>query len=315
MDKSKARRYTIAAFALVALILVASVPFINLNGGSASIIIERAVRQIYASHNLIPITVYGGFEEVGATIEPQAWSFKERSEKCFPHLLLPDPRPTSLPSMTTTDIASLRGGISILESLLQTDKSSIAEIAIKHDNARVTAVATGDLRDALDSEACPDLARFFFSAPIGLDRDELSNVPLVISSVYSARRTISITLTNNQSGMANLSHRLADELSKIEFGAPEADLSLAGSGTERTTITLTSSEQVPVAAKPAFYPSLVTDTSMGSASTPTEDADLPPDIIGGRILFTAHQPIDEMPSSSTQSLGTYLQYIYRDRDR
>ena len=112
----------------------------------------------FTPQNYVPVLVNRGYT-VGDVVEVDGVNFYARALRCFPRLKPPDPVQTALTDVLESSSAGVSFGLRLRQIF---DSSAGADlvnrIRITFSDVTVVSVARLDLRDALDRQACPEIA-------------------------------------------------------------------------------------------------------------------------------------------------------------
>jgi hypothetical protein len=213
---------------------------------------RNALVDYFARLNYVPVLVNRGYA-VGDVVEVDGVNFYARTLRCFPRLKTPDPVQTAL-----TDVfESSKAGISLGMRLKQIFDSSagadlLNRIHIKFSDVTVVSVARLDLKDALDRQACPEVAPVVDATVTEVDRNRKPF--FVVSEVLSGKRQATLTLAdkaNLQAKAERITQQVANAQVKVEVTADGL-------------ITLKSDVVMPIALKPVTVPKVVLVSQFGN---------------------------------------------------
>jgi len=206
---------------------------------------RNALVDYFASQNYVPVLINRGYT-VGDVVEVDGVNFYARALRCFSRLKLPAPVQTSLTDVLESSSAAMSFGLRLRQIF---DSSAGADlvnrILIKFSDVTVVSVARLDLRDALDRQACPEIAPLVDGTITAVDR---TRKPFfVVSEVLSGKRQAELTLADK----ANLqvkAERIAQQVANAQV---KVEVTVDG------LITLKSDVVMPIALKPVTVPKVV----------------------------------------------------------
>jgi hypothetical protein len=183
---------------------------------------------------------------VGDVVEVDGVNFYARALRCFPRLKPPEPVQTSLTDVFETS----KIGMSLGMRLRQIFESSVGadlvnRIRIKFSDVTVVSVARLDLKDALDRQACPEVAPLIDATITAVDRNRKPF--FVVSEVLSGKRQATLTLADKANVQAK-AERIAQQI-----GNAEVKVEITAEG----LVTLKSELVMPIALKPVTVPKVV----------------------------------------------------------
>jgi hypothetical protein len=206
---------------------------------------RNALVDYFARLNYVPVLVNRGYT-VGDIVEVDGVNFYARALRCFPRLKLPEPVQASLTDVFETNAAGVSFGMWLKQIF---DSSAGADllnrIHIKFSDVTVVSVARLDLKDALDRQACPEVAPLVDATVTAVDRNRKPF--FVVSEVLSGKRQATLTLAdkaNLQVKAERIAQRVANAQVKVEV-------------TAEGIITLKSEVVMPIALKPVTVPKVV----------------------------------------------------------
>ena len=125
----------------------------------------------FTPQNYVPVLVNRGYT-VGDVVEVDGVNFYARALRCFPRLKPPDPVQTALTDVLESSSAGVSFGLRLRQIF---DSSAGADlvnrIRITFSGVTVVSVARLDLRDALDRQACPEIAPLVDATVTAVDRN------------------------------------------------------------------------------------------------------------------------------------------------
>jgi len=133
--------------------------------------IRNALVDYFTPQNYVPVLVNRGYT-VGDVVEVDGVNFYARALRCFPRLKPPDPVQTALTDVLESSSAGVSFGLRLRQIF---DSSAGADlvnrIRITFSDVTVVSVARLDLRDALDRQACPEIAPLVDATVTAVDRN------------------------------------------------------------------------------------------------------------------------------------------------
>ena len=206
---------------------------------------RNALIDYFTPQNYIPVLVNRGYT-VGDVIEVDGVDFYARALRCFSRLKPPEPVQTALVNVFETNSVGMSFGLwlkQIFDSSAGADL--VDQIRITFSDVTVVSVARRDLRDALDREACPEIAPLIDATITEVDRNKKPF--FVVSEVLSGKRQATLTLADK----ANLRAK-ADRIAQ-QVGNAQVRVEVSTEG----QITLKSDVVMPIALKPVTVPKVV----------------------------------------------------------
>jgi hypothetical protein len=199
----------------------------------------------FTPQNYVPVLVNRGYT-VGDVVEVDGVNFYARALRCFPLLKPPEPVQTALTDVLQISSAGISFGLRLRQIF---DSSAGADLVnrihIRFSDVTVVSVARLDLRDALDRQACPEIAPLVDATITAVDRKRRPF--FVVSEVLSGRRQATLTLAdkaNLQVKAERIAQQVANAQVKVEV-------------TAEGLITLKSDVIMPIALKPVTVPKVV----------------------------------------------------------
>ena len=199
----------------------------------------------FASQNYVPVLVNRGYT-VGDVVEVDGVNFYARALRCFPRLKLPEPVQTALTDVLESSSVGMSFGLKLRQIF---DSSAGADlvnrIRIRFSDVTVVSVARLDLKDALDRQACPEIAPLVDGTITAVDRNRKPF--FVVSEVLSGKRQATLTLADKadlQVKAERITQQVANAQVKVEVTADGL-------------ITLKSDVVMPIALKPVTVPKVV----------------------------------------------------------
>jgi hypothetical protein len=219
---------------------------------------RNALVDYFARLNYVPVLVNRGYA-VGDVVDVDGVNFYARALRCFPRLKPPEPVQTAL-----TDVfESSKAGVSFGMRLKQIFDSSagadlVNRIRIKFSDVTVISVARLDLKEALDRQACPEVAPLVDATVTAVDRNRKPF--FVVSEVLSGKRQATLTLAdkaNLQAKAERITQQVANAQVKVEVTADGL-------------ISLKSDVVMPIAVKPVTVPKVVLVGQFGNLRGPEQ---------------------------------------------
>ena len=239
----------------------------------------------FARLNYVPVLVNRGYT-VGDVVEADGVNFYARALRCFPRLKPPEPVPTSLTDVFESSTAGMNFGLrlrQIFDSSAGADL--VSQIRIRFSDVTVVSVARLDLRDALDRQACPEIASLVDATITAVDRN---NRPFfVVSEVISGKRQVTLTLADTANLQAKVD-RIARQIANAQI-----KMGVTGEG----LITLSSDAVMPIALKPVTVPKVVLIDQFG-------------DVRGGEQVKLKWDPLDcAMPGACASLFAPFADLV------
>src|ERR1700730_10885766 len=206
---------------------------------------RNALVDYFTPQNYVPVLVNRGYA-VGDVVEVDGVNFYARALRCFPRLNPPEPVQTSLTDVLESNSIGMSFGLRLRQIF---DSSAGADlvnrIRITFSDVTVVSVARLDLRDALDRQACPEIAPLVDGTITAVDRNRKPF--FVVSEVLSGKRQATLTLADKadlQVKAERITQQVANAQVKVEV-------------TAEGLITLKSDVVMPIALKPVTVPKVV----------------------------------------------------------
>jgi hypothetical protein len=206
---------------------------------------RNALVDYFAPQNYVPVLINRGYT-VGDVVEVDGVNFYARALRCFPRLKLPAPVQTALTDVLESSSVGMSFGLRLRQIF---DSSAGADlvnrIRIRFSDVTVVSVARLDLKDALDRQACPEIAPLVDGTITAVDRNRKPF--FVVSEVLSGKRQATLTLAdkvNLQVKAERIAQQVANAQVKVEVTADGL-------------ITLKSDVVMPIALKPVTVPKVV----------------------------------------------------------
>jgi hypothetical protein len=206
---------------------------------------RNALVDYFTPQNYVPVLVNRGYT-VGDVVDVDGVDFYARALRCFPGLKPPEPVQTALTDVLETNSAGMSFGLwlrQIFDSSVGADL--VHQIRIKFSDVMVISVARLDLKDALDRQACPEIAPLVDATITGVDRNRKPF--FVVSEVLSGKRQATLTLAdkaNLQAKADRIAQQVANAQVKVEV-------------TSEGLVTLKTDVVMPIALKPVTVPKVV----------------------------------------------------------
>jgi hypothetical protein len=213
---------------------------------------RNALIDYFTPQNYVPVLINRGYT-VGDVVEVDGVNFYARAARCFPRLKPPEPVKTALVDVLETDSAGMSFGLwlrQIFDSSAGADL--VHKIRIKFSDVTVVSVALRDLRDALDRQACPEIAPLVDATITAVDRNRKPF--FVVSEVLSGKRQATLTLADKANVQAK-----ADRIAQ-QVGNAQVKVEVATEG----LVTLKTDVVMPIALKPVTVPKVVLVSQFGN---------------------------------------------------
>jgi hypothetical protein len=206
---------------------------------------RNALVDYFARLNYVPVLVNRGYT-VGDVVEVDGVNFYARALRCFPRLKPPEPVQTSLTDVFESSKAGMSFGLMLRQIFASSAGADLtSQIRIRFSDVTVVSVARLDLRDALDRQACPEIAPLVDATVTAVDRNQKPF--FVVSEVISGKREAMLTLANKADLQAK-----ADRIAQQLAGA-QVKMEVSAEG----VINLDSDVVMPIALKPVTVPKVV----------------------------------------------------------
>jgi hypothetical protein len=213
---------------------------------------RNALVDYFARLNYVPVLVNRGYA-VGDVVEIDGVNFYARALRCFPRLKPPEPVPTALTDVFETSAVGLSLGMRLRQLFDSTARADLLNrISMKFSDVTVASVARLDLKEALDRQACPEVAPLVDATVTAVDRNKKPF--FVVSEVLSGKRQATLTLAdkaNLQVKAERIAQQVANAQVKVEVTADGL-------------ITLKSDFVMPIALKPVTVPKVVLVSQFGN---------------------------------------------------
>jgi hypothetical protein len=166
---------------------------------------RNALVDYFTPQNYVPVMVNRGYT-VGDVVEVDKIDFYARALRCFPRLKPPEPVQTALTDVLESNSAGMSFGLGLRQIF---DSSAgadlVRQIRIKFSDATVVSVARLDLKDALDLQACPEIAPLVDASITAVDRNR--HPFFVVSEVPSGKRQATLTRRQGEPAGEGGAHR------------------------------------------------------------------------------------------------------------
>jgi hypothetical protein len=253
--------------------------------------IRNALVDYFTPQNYVPVLVNRGYT-VGDVVEVDGVNFYARALRCFPRLKPPDPVQTALTDVLESSSAGVSFGLRLRQIF---DSSAGADlvnrIRITFSDVTVVSVARLDLRDALDRQACPEIAPLVDATITAAD---LNRKPFfVVSEVLSGKRQATLTLAD-RANLGVKADRIAQQVANAQV---KVEVTAEG------LITLTSDVVMPIALKPVTIPKIVIVSQFGDLrGGPVELKWTPLDCTMRQACATLFEPFADLVKESKPTL-------------
>ena len=213
---------------------------------------RNALIDYFTPQNYVPVLVNRGYT-VGDVVEVDGVDFYARAARCFPRLKPPEAVQTALTDVLETDSAGMNFGLwlrQLFDSSVGADL--VHQIRIKFSDVTVVSVALLDLKEALDRQACPEIAPLVDATITAVDRNRTPF--FVVSEVLSGKRQATLTLldkANIQAKADRIAKQVANAQVKVEV-------------TAEGLVTLKSDVVMPIAIRPVTIPKVVLVSQFGN---------------------------------------------------
>jgi hypothetical protein len=212
---------------------------------------RNALVDYFGQLNYVPVLVNRGYT-VGDVIEADGVNFYARASRCFPRPKLSQPVQTALTDVLQTNSANVSFGLRLKQIFESSAGADLAhQIHIQFSDVTVVSVPRLDLRDALDREACPEIAPLVDATATVFDRNR--RPPFVVSEVMIGKRQAILTLSdtaNVQVQAKQIAQLVGDAQIKVEAAAGGL-------------VFLKSDVAMPIALKPVTVPQVVLVSQFG----------------------------------------------------
>jgi hypothetical protein len=212
---------------------------------------RNALVDYFSPQNYVPVLVNRGYT-VGDVVEVDGVNFYARALRCFPRLKPPEPVQTALTDVFESNSVGMSFGLKLRQIFDSTAGADLVNrISIKFSDVTVVSVARLDLKDALDRQACPEIAPLVDATVTAVDRNRKPF--FVVSEVLSGKHQATLTLADK----ANLrvkADRIAQQVANAQV---KVEVTAEG------MITLKSDAVTPIALKPVTVPKVVLVSQFG----------------------------------------------------
>jgi hypothetical protein len=206
---------------------------------------RNALVDYFTPQNFVPVLVNRGYT-VGDVVEVDGVDFYARAARCFPRLKPPEPVQTALTDVLESNSAGMSFGLRLRQIFDSSAGADLVhQIRIEFSDVTVVSVARLDLKDALDRQACPEIAPLVDATITGVDRNRKPF--FVVSEVLSGKRQATLTLVDKaklQAKADRIVQQVANAQVKVEV-------------TAEGLITLKTDVIMPIALKPVTVPKVV----------------------------------------------------------
>ena len=197
---------------------------------------------VFTPHGMVAVLDPIG-QEPGDVIDKLGEEFVHRRTECFSDLA-PRESPSSLPSFDLGTEAAIRLGLSVPQigdAELQALRES--HVILRFDHVTVQSVSQGELRQAVNRGACPEIGRL-----IDKDPEALSASSILLGEVFFASRIVRLNRASGGGSGLSLSglRALASHLGLRLRAEAGGDLETA------KVVELSTTQPLPVAFRPAF---------------------------------------------------------------
>lgn len=231
------------AAACVAAALLAMLGPARAQSGSA---IQAQLIQEYVDafkpHDIVPVLIPIG-QEAGDVLDKLGEEFVHRRAECFTSLVARE-EPSRLPNLDLGAAAALRLGLG-LSQLGEADLHALGSnrVVVRFDNVTVQTVSQGALRQAVNAQACPEIARLINKDPEALKQDTF-----LVGTVFWARSIVRID-RDRQAGAGVSASWLTALASRLGLR-----LRAEGGGDvdSARTVELSNTEPLPIGFRPAM---------------------------------------------------------------
>jgi hypothetical protein len=252
-----------------------------------------ALVDYFARLNYVPVLVNRGYA-VGDVVEVDGVNFYARALRCFPRLKPPEPVQTALTEVFESSKAGVSFGLRLKQIFDSTAGADlINRIRIKFSDVTVVSVARLDLKDALDRQACPEIAPLVDATVTEVDRNKKPF--FVVSEVLSGKREATLTLADK----ANLQVKAEHVAQQVANAQVKVEVTADG------LITLKSDVVMPIALKPVTVPKVVLVGQFGNLRR-GEQVELkwdPLDCTARQACASLFEPFADLVKQSSPILG------------
>ncbi len=229
----------------------------------------------FAEQGYIPVIVDRGYK-LGDVVNIDGVNLYARGERCFPTLKVPSPVTSALPDVVRVDDAALSWGLRLRQIFNSSIGADLARrIEIKFSDVKVISVTLLELREALDRNACPEIAPLIDGTLAPLQSNERPY--FVISEVMIGKREAQLEFAS-RADLAFKTKQLTGQVASTDLA-----VSTEGGG----IVTLTNKTATLIAIKPVTVPNIVKIASFSNEFRGSETESL-----------LQWQPIDCQPDGS-----------------
>jgi hypothetical protein len=244
----RARRPSVSRFQTVCL-AIASIAVLTLPGpaqAQTDAAPQAALIQEYVGafkpHDIVPLLIPMG-QEVGDVVDKLGEEFIHRRTECFGKLS-PHEGPSRLPNLDLGAEAAVRLGLG-LSQIVEADLHALGSnrVIVRFEHVTVQTVSQGALKQAVNAQACPEVARL-----INKDPEGLKETTFLVGTVFRATSVVRIDRQRQAGAEAGTSWLTAFAR---RFGLKlraEAEGNVESAG----TVELSNTEPLPVAFRPAL---------------------------------------------------------------
>ena len=243
-DRTDRWRYP-AVLPKIAIVLLGTVIACGGRAQSGNAVQARLIQEYvdaFKPHGMIAVLIPIG-QEPGDVMDRLGEEFVHRRGECFPQLTARE-SPSRLPNLDLGVSTAVRLGLG-LEQVGDTELKALGEnqVLLRFDHVTVQTLSQGEMRQAIDRKACPEVASLIDKKP-----EALENGTLLLGEVFRARSIVRVSRAQGGGGSFSLSGLRA---LATRFGLA---LKAEGGGEIEAAqaIELSSAELVPVAFRPAF---------------------------------------------------------------
>lgn len=196
----------------------------------------------FKPYAMVPVLVPIG-QEVGDVLDKLGEEFIHRSGECFRPLRVHE-EPSRLPNLDLGTAAAARLGLG-LSNLADADLHALGtnRVIVRFDKVTMQTVSQGEFREAVNAQACPELARL-----INKDPEALKENTFLVGTVFRARSTVRIDRERKAGGGVGTSWLTTFA---ARFGL-KLRAEAGGDVDSAQTVELSTTDPTPVALRPAF---------------------------------------------------------------
>jgi len=229
----------------VAMTLLAALIGCEARAQSGSAVQARLIQEYvdaFKPHGMIAVLIPIG-QEPGDVLDKLGEEFVHRRGECFPQLTAQE-SPSRLPNLDLGASAALRLGLG-LDQVGDAELKALGDnqVLLRFDHVMVQTLSQGEMRQAIDRKACPEVASLIDKKP-----EALESGTLLLGEVFRARSIVRVSRAQGGGGSFSLSG-LRTLASRFGLG-----LKAEGGGEIEAAqaVELSSAEPTPVAFRPAF---------------------------------------------------------------